>query len=146
VEASMVLSAVGEGMPLIYSGQEAGNPRRLKFFDKDPIVWKPHPNGELYRKLFALKKKNTALWNAHWGARMIAVLNSSPDQVLSFVRRNDADKVFTVINFSDRPQTVTFKESLYHGQYTDYFSGQLAELDASTKITLKPWGYQVFVK
>ncbi len=72
--------------------------------------------------------------------------NSRPDQVFSFVRRNDADKVFVVINFSDRPQTVTFKDSLYHGKYTDYFAGQSVELDASTKLNLKPWGYQVFVK
>ncbi|HEX8852840.1 MAG TPA: alpha-amylase family glycosyl hydrolase, partial [Pyrinomonadaceae bacterium] len=71
LEAAMVLSAVGEGMPLVYNGQEAGNPRRLQFFEKDPIEWREHPNGELYKKLFALKKKNTALWNAQWGARMI---------------------------------------------------------------------------
>jgi glycosidase len=137
---------VGEGMPLIYNGQEAGNTKRLKFFEKDPIVWKPHPNGELYKKLFALKKKNTALWNAHWGATMIAVPNSSPDKVFSFVRQNATDKVFVVINFSGQPQAVTFKDSLYYGKYTDYFGGQSIDLDAPTKLDLKPWGYQVFVK
>ena len=146
VLAAMVLSVVGEGMPLIYNGQEAGNTKRLKFFERDPIVWKAHPNGDLYKKLFALKKKNTALWNAHWGARMIQVPNSAPDKVFSFVRQNDADKVFAVINFSAQPQTVTFKDSLYHGKYTDYFGGQAVELDASTKLELKPWGYSVFVK
>jgi glycosidase len=146
LEAAMVLSAVGEGMPLIYNGQEAGNTKRLKFFEKDPIIWKSHPNGELYKKLFALKKKNTALWNAHWGATMIGVPNSVPDKVFSFVRRNDTDKVFAAINFSDQPQTVIFKDSLYHGKYTDYFTGQPVELDASTKLKLTPWGYKVFVK
>ncbi len=78
LEAAMVLSAVGDGMPLIYNGQEAGNTKRLKFFEKDPIVWKTHPNGDLYKKLFALKKKNTALWNAHWGATMIGGAQQSP--------------------------------------------------------------------
>ncbi len=146
LEPAMVLSAVGDGMPLIYNGQEAGNTKRLKFFEKDPIVWKAHPNGDLYKQLIALKKKNTALWNAHWGATMIAVPNSRPDKVFSFVRQNDADKVFVVINFSDRPQTVTFQDSLYHGKYTNYFGGQAVELDASAKLNLKPWGYQVFVK
>ncbi len=104
LEAAMVLSVVGDGMPLIYNGQEAANTKRLKFFEKDPIVWKAHPNGDLYKKLFALKKKNTALWNAHWGAAMIAVPNSRPDKVFSFVRQNAADKVFAVINFSDQPR------------------------------------------
>lgn len=146
LEAAMVLSVVGEGMPLIYNGQEAGNPKRLKFFDKDPIIWKAHANGDLYKKLIVLKKKNTALWNAHWGATMIAVPNSVPDKVLSFVRRNETDKVFAVINFSHQQQTVTFKDSLYNGKYADYFAGQQVELDASTQLKLKPWGYQIFVK
>ncbi len=146
LEPAMVLSAVGDGMPLIYNAQEAGNTKRLKFFEKDPIVWKAHPNGDLYKQLIALKKKETALWNAHWGATMIAVPNSRPDKVFSFVRQNDADKVFVVINFSDQPQTVTFKDSLYHGKYTNYFEGQPVELDASAKLSLKPWGYQIFVK
>ena len=146
LEAAMVLSAVGEGMPLIYNGQEAGNTRRLQFFEKDPIVWKEHPNGKLYQKLFALKKKNTALWNARWGATMISVPNSVPAKVLSFVRRNESDQVFAVLNFSDKPQTVTFKENLYHGSYTDYFGGESVELDGSTRLELKPWGYRIFVK
>jgi glycosidase len=146
LETAIVLSCVGEGMPLIYNGQEAGNTRRLKFFEKDPIVWKPHPEGDLYKKLIALKTKNTALWNAHWGARMIDVTNSAPNAVFSFVRQNDHDKVFAVINFSDKPQNVTFKDSLYYGRYTEYLSGSPAELNASSKVMLKPGGYQIFVK
>ena len=77
---------------------------------------------------------------------MIAVSNNVPSKVLSFVRRNDSDKVFAVINFSDQPQTVTFKDNLFQGKYTDYFGGQSIELDATTKLKLKPWGFQVFVK
>ncbi|MFI5337485.1 MAG: alpha-amylase family glycosyl hydrolase, partial [Opitutales bacterium] len=129
-EAAIVLSVVGEGMPLIYNGQEAGNPRRLKFFERDPIVWREHPQGELYRRLFALKHANTALWNGPWGATMIPVPNSARDRVLSFVRRNGRDKVFAVLNFSPVPQTVTFGEGLFPGTYTDYFSGDRLELRA----------------
>jgi glycosidase len=146
LEAAIVLSVVGEGIPMIYNGQEAGNDRRLQFFEKDPIVWREHPTGQLYKRLFQLKKKNTALWNAHWGATMIAVPNSAPAKVLSFVRRNDVDKVFAAINFSDEPQAVTFKESLYHGRYADYFGGRAVELDASARIDLPAWGYKVFVR
>ena len=96
--------------------------------------------------MIALKTKNTALWNAHWGARMIDVTNSAPDAVFSFVRQNDHDKVFTVINFSAKPQTVTFKDNLYYGHYTEHLSGQPADLDANSKLTLKPWESKIFVK
>ena len=73
----------GEGIPLIYNGQEAGNTKRLKFFERDPIAWREHPIGDLYKRLFALKHGNEALWNAPWGARMIGVVNSAPSKVFS---------------------------------------------------------------
>ena len=147
LKPAMVLSCVGEGIPLIYNGQEAGNKRRLKFFEKDPIEWNlGHPNGELYRKLIALKKRNTALWNGHWGATMIRVANSEPAKLFSFVRRNHRDKVFAVINFSKQSHTVTFQDTLHHGTYTDYFEGGRLTIDASSRIRIKPWSYHIFVK
>ncbi len=141
-----MLSVLGEGMPLIYNGQEAGHDKRLPFFERDPIVWREHPLGELYRQLFALKRENTALWNAQWGARMIEAPNTSPSSVLSFVRRNEREKVFVALNFSDAPRLVSFKDGLYHGEFTDYFSKDRVELNESTRLSFAPWGYRVFVK
>jgi 1,4-alpha-glucan branching enzyme len=146
LETAIVLSVVSEGMPMIYNGQEAGNPRRLAFFEKDPIAWREHPLGDLYKKLFALKRKNSALWNGKWGARMINVPNSAQTQVLSFVRQNEADKVFAVLNFSAKPHIVTLFEALYHGTYRDYSTGEAVEFTGPTQVELKPWGYRVYVR
>jgi glycosidase len=145
LEAAMVLSVVGEGLPLIYNGQEAGNARRLAFFERDPIAWKDHPNGELYRQLFALKKASTSLWNAPWGARMLEVPNSSPATVLSFVRANDKDQVFAVFNFSAKPVAVSFKELPFPGSYRDFTTGRVEDLEAGTSLHLPAWGYRVFL-
>ena len=38
-----------------------------------------------------------------------------------------------MINFSAKPQNVTFKDTLYHGKYTEYLSGKPAELDARAR-------------
>lgn len=146
LESAIVLSVISEGMPMMYNGQEAGNTRRLAFFDKDPILWKDHPLSALYKKLFALKKENTALWNGKWGARMVKVHNSAPNQVLSFVRRNERDQVFAVFNFSAQTQVVTFSDALYHGAYRDFFSGKPCQLDGDTLFEIEPWGCRVFVK
>lgn len=146
VEAAIVLSVVGDGMPLIYNGQEAGNTKRLDFYDRDPIEWREHPMGAFYRQLFALKRENTALWNGRWGATMVNVPNSRPAEVLSFVRRNDRDKVFAVFNFCDAERTVELHETLYHGSYTDVFSGKPVELHDPTTLTLAPWAFRVFVQ
>jgi glycosidase len=143
---AIVLSVVGEGMPMIYNGQEAGNPKRLKFFEKDEIAWREHPIGELYKKLFALKHTNSTLLNWGHDATMILVPNSRPKRVFSFVRRNSSDKIFAVLNFSGVRQRVAFSEELYHGRYTDYFTGSEAAFDKNTKLVLAPWSYRVFVK
>ncbi|MBI1365459.1 MAG: alpha-amylase [Alphaproteobacteria bacterium] len=145
-DAATVLTFVGEGIPLIYNGQEADNEKRLKFFDKDPIVWKNSPRAALYKKLIALKHDTRALWNGEDGARMVQVTNSAPAKVFSFVRFGKNDGLFAVFNFSPNSQKVTFSQSLHFGAYTDYFSGQSRKFDASSSLTLKPWGYRVFLK
>ena len=146
MNAVIVLSVVGDGIPMIYNGQEAGNEKRLEFFEKDPIKWREHPTGELYRKLFALKKANTALWNGQWGATMVRIWNSAPDEVLSFVRENEKNKVFAIINFSPNEQLVNFTDGPFDGEYRDYFSGESLTVTDDTSLVLPAWGYQVLVQ
>ncbi|MEJ2273301.1 MAG: alpha-amylase family glycosyl hydrolase [Woeseiaceae bacterium] len=146
MDAVIVLSVVGDGIPMIYNGQEAGNEKQLAFFEKDPIEWREHPTGDLYRKLFALKKVNTALWNGQWGATMVRIWNSAPNKVLSFVRENEQDKVFALINFSPDKQSVTLLDGPFGGTYRDYFSGESFTVSADTELVIPPWGYRVLVQ
>lgn len=138
-----VLAFAGEGIPLIYNGEEAGNPKRLKFFEKDPIAWRDHPNRELFTRLAALKTRNRALWNAPWGGRMIGVVNDKPQKVFSFHRQAGQARVFGVFNFSAEPQTVRFTERLADGTYRDFDSGQAVTVTAATNMTLPPWSYRL---
>jgi len=146
LEAAIALSVVGEGVPLIYNGQEAGNAKRLAFFEKDPIQWKSHEIGDLYKKLFQLMKTNTALWHAKWGNRMVRVPNTNEREVLSFVRQNENDKVFAIFNFSDEAKTVKFKEELYHGKYLDFNDDKEVIMDSNSTLELKPWDYKIYTK
>lgn len=144
--AAMVLSFVSEGIPMIYNGQEAGYDKRLAFFERDPIVWQPHENGELYKQLIQLKKSYSPLWNSTWGARMIPVHNSAERKVLSFVRQNQEQAVFAVFNLSAEPQEVSFDLHLHHGNFTEYFTQQAITFSAETTLVLPAWGYQIFVR
>ena len=146
LDNAIALSVIGEGMPLVYSGQEAGNGKRLEFFEKDTIKWRDHRIGELYRGLLALKKTNTALWNGDWGARMELVPNNAPSSVFSFVRANDKDKVFAVFNFSSQEHAVSFDESLYHGNYQNFSGGGAVKLSDDLELELKPWSYRLFIQ
>ena len=145
LEAVIVLQVVGEGIPLIHNGQEAGNPKRLEFFEKDSIEWREHPIGDLYRKLFALKKANRALWNGASGGRMVAVENSQPSRVFSFVREQAGNRVFAVINFSAEPVRAAFGEGPHLGEYVETFSGEEATFGSEATLELPAWSYRVFI-
>lgn len=146
LENAIVLSFVSRGMPLIYNGQEAGNNKRLAFFDKDPIEWQEHPLEDLFSRLIKLKKSHSTLWNGRWGADMNQVVNSSPAEIFSFVRANDKDKVFAVFNFSAQRQNVSFSGALYHDDYRDFSSGEDISLSTDSTLELEPWSYRVFTR
>lgn len=143
LHAAMVLCSTVNGMPLVYSGQEAGLDRSLKFFEKDEIKWQDHENAEIYKKLFQLKKKNRALWNGKWGGEMIRIKNDHPDQVISFYRETEGDKVISIINFSEEDLDVTLDTKPFTGSYTDIFSGNEMSIEHKTALNLGPWDYKV---
>jgi glycosidase len=146
LEAMIAFSVISEGIPMIYNGQEAGNQKRLKFFERDPIVWKASPYEALYRQLFALKNTNTALWNGSFGAPMEQVVNSAPKQVFSFMRQNTKDKVFAVFNLSAKPVQVTFPDTLQRGRYRELGSGAMVEYGEAGSLQLAPWAYKVYLR
>lgn len=146
LKASIVLSVIGEGMPLIHNGQEAGETKRLAFFERDPIEWQEHEIGELYCDLIALKKSKAVLGNGEYGARMIQVPNSAMNNVFSFVRHNTGEKVFVVINFSNESVSTGFYETLFEDDYIDFTTGKPHTFAANTQLSLAPWQYKIFIK
>ena len=143
LHAAMVLCCTINGMPLVYSGQEAGLDRSLKFFEKDEIEWKDHENTEIYKKLFQLKKKNRALWNGKWGGEMIRIKNDHQYQVLSFYRESEGDKVISIINLSDQELDVNLNTKPFAGSYSDVFSGDKLKIEQQTTLNMGQWGYKV---
>ena len=146
VAAAIVLTFVGDGIPLIYNGQEAGNTKRLQFFEKDPLVWRDHPHAALFRKLTELKSANSALHNGPWGARMIRTANDSPQRVLSFVRENAENKVLALFNFSSEPQRVRLGETLAQGSYQNAFTAERVTVASDEALEVAPWGYLVLTR
>jgi len=141
-----VLAATLDGMPLVYSGQEAGLDHRLKFFEKDLIAWQDHKFTWLYRILLNLKRNNKALWNGEWGGPLVRVQTSADDAVFAFVREREEDRVFVALNLSGEVQTFRLEGTAFVGNYMDVFSGQAVPLSKKERLTLKPWQYQVLAK
>lgn len=143
LKAVTVFTVMMDGMPLVYSGQEAGLDRSLLFFERDPIEWKKHENEALYTTLFALKHKNQALWNGKYGGEMVRIMNDKMDQIISFVREKNGDKVITFINLSMEKVQVNFDTSYDSGNYTNLFTGKPQRISEKMTITMEPWEYLV---
>lgn len=139
-----VLTCTMDGMPLVYDGQEAGMNKRLKFFERDPIVWKASPFRNLYTKLFELKHQNPALRNGDQGGAMQMLSNSNPKAVYAFTRQKSGHKVLVILNLSNKEQYATLSGASMRGTYHELFTNQHKRFAASEKIDLKPWAYFVW--
>jgi glycosidase len=134
------------GMPMIYTGQEVGLTKRLKFFAKDTIDWSdPKQFQPFYKKLVALHATNPALWTGEYGGIPVRINNDDPN-VYAFKRTRENNIVIGVMNFSSKSQQVKLMDENSAGKYTDYFTGEIFELSTSQSLALAPWQYLVFVK
>ena len=145
-ETFLVLSNVIKGMPLIYSGQEAGNRKALAFFEHDPIEWKAHKFRGLYTKLFQLKKTNHALWNGLAGGEPVRVHTGNDGAVFAFTRSKDGNEVVGIFNLSNKAQAAKIDDPSVAGNFTDPVGGKAVRLPASSKLTLKPWEYRIYAR
>ncbi len=133
-----------DGMPLIYSGQEAGMYKRLKFFDKDLIEWKEDKMFRFYKTLIDLKKRNKALWNGKFGGSFSRIDTSNNSNIFAYLRKKDNKQVVAVLNLSNTEQMVTLFGNSYTGQYTNVFTHEKVMVEKDARIFLKPWDYRIY--
>ncbi|MCT2557500.1 alpha-amylase family glycosyl hydrolase [Tsuneonella sp. YG55] len=144
--AFLALSFTGEGLPMLYNGQEACNARRLAFFERDPIDWSRLETcdiGALARDLIAFRRANPALANGQWGGRMSAVLTDQPKQVFAWVREAESNRVVGLFNLSDRPVRATLSDGHAAGHYAEFRSPTPVTLEAGQAIDLPAWGFRL---
>jgi glycosidase len=103
--ALAVLAATLPGMPLVYSGQEAGLDHRLAFFDKDRIDWTSLPREKFYADLLRLKHRHPALTSGMRPGNL-ELIETGDAKVFAFRRVTGRDRVRVVVNLSAAPVTV----------------------------------------
>lgn len=144
--AFTVLTFTLPGMPLMYSGQEVGLNKRLKFFEKDTIDWKNNPDlTEFVKKLTKLRHTHEVIWSPPFGGNFKAIKFTGPDHVLSFVRILGKEKMLVLINMSRVPVTIKMIDKEASGNFTEYFTMKSVSLGFGSRVNLPPWGYQVLI-
>ena len=101
--AAMVYT-LPQSLPLIYTGEEAGLARRLKFFDKDPILnseWSDTSRYTFYRSLIKLHHTNSALKNNEVGVKFeeFNFIEEKTGLVYGYKRSSGSSEVVVLINF-----------------------------------------------
>ena len=136
------------GMPLIYNGQEIGDPDTLNYFTDAKVKWDrvDYKMLNTVRTLIALHHQQPALAeNAP-----VEFLETSDDSVLAW-RRGD---VVSVVSFAENPTEVTIG-GLTDGDYVQWLSSSTVAdgpssatvaLSTSKGIALEKKGYAVYVK
>jgi glycosidase len=141
-QAMAVFACTWPGIPLIYSGQEKPNKKRLAFFEKDHIEW----DGEIalhefYKTLLTFRKKNKALQES---ASVLLLKTDHPD-VLVYLCRRQEDRVLVILNLSkDEEASFGFDHPAVAGKYTDLFNGEVISLKRKEKFGLRAGDYRVY--
>jgi cyclomaltodextrinase / maltogenic alpha-amylase / neopullulanase len=145
LEAFAVLIFTLPGMPLIYSGMEAGNYRRLNFFDKDCIEWKADKMADLYSKLAHLRNDAPALYSPRPNGSLVLIPTDKDDRIFAFKRELNGKKVLVVINLSGDQVNFSLQGSGYEGRYLDVINHLMPVTLWSTPcFSLKAWDYYVW--
>jgi len=132
------------GMPLIYTGQEFGNHKRLEFFEKDGFERQHVDQFQMYRSLNEVRRENPALWSPELGAPMTRIMNDNP-AIFSCARVLEDNVVLGIFNFSAEQQTVTLETAGLEGNYT-CICGMPVTVGTEDVITLKPWEWLIYSK
>lgn len=136
-----------KGMPLIYSGQEVGLNKRLKFFDKDQIDWSVDTDSltgwsydKFYQNMMDIYHSTPALWNGNYGGDFTPLVVNDDKRTYAYARRldvsrlaavgpymvadiGDESELVAVFNFGDEAAKFT-KESLELNGMYKVFDGQ----------------------
>ncbi|MFT3936553.1 MAG: alpha-amylase family glycosyl hydrolase [Chitinophagaceae bacterium] len=149
-EAFAVLCCLWNAVPLIYSGQELPNKKRLKFFDKDFIEWNgQYALHDFFKTLLSLRKKNAALKASSDEVVTYRLHTDANNFVFAFVRRNllTNQEVLVIINLSEHVKhLVHIINGELLGKYTNVFSGSVKDFTTEKHFALQPWEYQVYAR
>ncbi len=137
-----VFTQTWKGMPLIYSGQELPNHKRLEFFDKDQIHWTLQPAlHEFYKTLSTFRKSHSAIISGD-------TFNLPVDAhgVMSYVRHDATSTILVVLNLSTHHHRIHLAHEKLKGSFKNIFSGLSHQFNNEVPFELLPGDFFVYVK
>lgn len=144
-KAWAVFSATWGGIPLVYSGQEIPNHKRLSFFEKDELDWQPKINQPalqaFYKVIFSLRAQNDAVVLGQ--SQMLQT--PFPSSIIGFIKKHQNNVVLVLLNVSEHNRLAfEISHSLLIGNFEQIFSGLHFSFSGNEKFELQAGEYLVY--
>jgi alpha-amylase len=148
-KALAVFCTTWNGVPLLYSGQEIGNTKRIKFFDKDII--EAGDNAVVltafYKTLLHLKTNNPALHSGDASVQTFRIKTTDPKHIFAYLRKKDNHEVLVVLNLSAQKDLhFDITDENVKGIYKNIFSGAANDFTVEKSFEMQGWEYLVYEK
>ncbi len=138
-----VFSLTFPGIPILYSGQEIPNTRQLNFFDKDELDWSRGCQLEdFFKKFLILRKENKACRTDQNSA--ILILDTGHIPILAYIREQDENKLFVVLNCSGQSQEFIPVIKKEYGLFSNIWIREEIPVTPGTRFKMNPWEYRVY--
>ncbi len=146
VETFFALTTLVPGMPLVYSGQEAGFNKRLQFFEKDAIDWNNYQMAEYYQTILGLNSSHPALYNGNEGGDWSRIKTDNDDKAFVILTEKNTQKVLGLFNLSEEEITIALQDDKAYDMYKTLFTFEDITVSENTRIILPAWSYKVLYK
>ena len=145
-KAFAVFSCTWPGVPLMYSGQEDANKKRLKFFEKDPIEWSgKFELQSFYKTLFQLRMENPSLI-ADSTSYTYRLHTSDNNNLFAYLRKKGNKEVLVVLNLSPNKLRFDLVDPRISGIFKNVFSGAANDFTTEKSFEMQGWEYLVYEK
>ena len=147
-KALAVFSATWNGVPLLYSGQEMPNLKRIKFFDKDAIEWTgKYELQSFYKILLSLHATNPALRGGDATVQTFRIKTTDSKNVFAYLRKKDDKEVLVLLNLSaENNLPVEITDEMVKGVFKNSFAGSTTNFTTDRKLSVHAWEYLIFEK
>jgi glycosidase len=138
---AVLTQTLGNGVPLIYSGQEEPVLDSISFFYKDPIGFGKYQRASFYQTLMSLRKRNEAMMAT---ASFTRLNSGNDDNIYAFLRQRNGKKVLVITNLSANSQSFRIGNASIAGDATNIFDNTTKKITAGENMQLPAWGYAVY--
>ena len=141
-----------QSLPLMYTGEEAGLERRLKFFEKDPVKvteWSDTSRYAFYRNLIQLHHTHPALKNNQAGSKFeeYNLIDENTGKVYAYKRSFGASEVIVIINLAEEFSQINIEGfKINPSNYKTISNKEIAEFRLNEQIAMPPYSFLILHK